>query len=253
MPFLRPIFLREIAVERGHARAAVENHRRVVAVDPAVEDDAVFAEQLERDRRPAHSGRRSPRASRSAPRRGRGRAPQQLRFQAGQGRFWLWRFMLFPFISVLNCDDELSQNNNEVKGMVSSDIGRTAKRLRWACGSSGRASSRPISPARLGLGAGGEVGVRAHSSASEAGTPMIVADITILLLSVAFYQLSKMLGAIAEGDLFSARAVGAFRAFAFWLLLVAILSGSSRRSRPSSSPARAILIAWSSSSSCATS
>ena len=32
-----------------------------------------------------------------------------------------------------------------------------------------------------------------------------------------------MLGAIAEGDLFSARVVGAFRAFAFWLLLIALV------------------------------
>ncbi len=107
--------------------------------------------------------------------------------------------------------------------MVSSDIGRTAKRLRWALWIFWACILAAYLAGRLGLSAGGEVRVEAHSSASEAGTPMIVADITILLLSVAFYQLSKMLGAIAEGDLFSARAVGAFRAFAFWLLLVAIL------------------------------
>ena len=52
---------------------------------------------------------------------------------------------------------------------------------------------------------------------------MVVADISILLLSVALYHLSRMLGAIAAGDLFSARVVGAFRAFAFWLLLVALV------------------------------
>ncbi len=52
---------------------------------------------------------------------------------------------------------------------------------------------------------------------------MVIADITIVLLSVALYQLSRMLGAIADGDLFSARVVAAFRAFAFWLLLVALV------------------------------
>ena len=52
----------------------------------------------------------------------------------------------------------------------------------------------------------------------------LIADVsTILLLSVALYQLTKMLGAIAEGDLFSARVVRRFRAFAFWLLLVALV------------------------------
>jgi hypothetical protein len=76
---------------------------------------------------------------------------------------------------------------------------------------------------RFGLSLRGAVEVQARSSAAESGTPMLVADITILLLSVALFQLSRMLGAIAEGDLFSARVVGAFRAFAFWLLLVAVV------------------------------
>jgi hypothetical protein len=52
---------------------------------------------------------------------------------------------------------------------------------------------------------------------------MFVADATILLLSLALYHLTRMLGAIGEGDLFSARVVGAFRAFAFWLLLVTLV------------------------------
>lgn len=107
--------------------------------------------------------------------------------------------------------------------MVSSDIGRTAKRLRWALWVFWACIIAAYFAGRLGLTMGVEVRLEAHSSASEAGTPMIVADITILLLSIAFYHLSKMLGAVAGGDLFSAGAVGAFRAFAFWLLLVAML------------------------------
>jgi hypothetical protein len=65
--------------------------------------------------------------------------------------------------------------------------------------------------------------VRARASVEDAGPLMIIADITILLHSVALWNLGKMLGAIAEGDLFTARVVGAFRAFAFWLLLVALV------------------------------
>ena len=41
---------REVAVHRGHACAAVEDHRRLVAVHAAVQDDSILAEQLERDR-----------------------------------------------------------------------------------------------------------------------------------------------------------------------------------------------------------
>ena len=107
--------------------------------------------------------------------------------------------------------------------MPSSGIQKTAARLRlavwifWGCVIAAYVA------ARLGLSMNGAVEVRAHASNVESGTPMIVADVTILLISVALYQLSKMLGAIAAGDLFSARVVGAFRAFAFWLLLVALV------------------------------
>ena len=105
--------------------------------------------------------------------------------------------------------------------MSGSDIGKTAKRLRWAVWIFWACIILAYVAGRLGLSLRGAVEVQAHSSAAESGTPMIVADITILFLSVALYQLSRMLGAIGEGDLFSARVVGAFRSFAFWLLVMA--------------------------------
>jgi hypothetical protein len=106
---------------------------------------------------------------------------------------------------------------------MGSEIGRTAKRLRlavwifWGCILAAYVAGR------FGLTTSGAVRVEAHSAAAEVGTPMFVADITVLLLCVALYQLSRMLGAIADGDLFSSRVVGAFRAFAFWLLIVAVV------------------------------
>ena len=106
--------------------------------------------------------------------------------------------------------------------MSGSDIGKTAKRLRWAVWIFWACIILAYVAGRLGLSLRGAVEVQAHSTVAESGTPMIVADITILLLSVALYQLSRMLGAIGEGDLFSARVVGAFKAFAFWLLLLAL-------------------------------
>lgn len=107
--------------------------------------------------------------------------------------------------------------------MVGIEIGRTAKRLKvavwifWACILAAYVAGR------FGLTTAGAVQVEARSETAEAGAPMFVADVTILLLCVALYQLNRMLGAIAEGDLFSSRVVGAFRSFAFWLLIVALV------------------------------
>ena len=106
--------------------------------------------------------------------------------------------------------------------MANSDIGRTATGLRWAVWIFWAFVLLAYAVGRLGL-TFGIVRVQAHSAAGDAPSFMMIADISILLLSVALYQLTKMLGAIAEGDLFSARVVRAFRAFAFWLLLVALV------------------------------
>ena len=106
--------------------------------------------------------------------------------------------------------------------MGHSDIGRTATRLRWAVWIFWAGILLAYAVGRFGLTLG-VVEVRAHSAAGDAPSFMVIADASILLLSVALYQLTKMLGAIAEGDLFSARVVKAFRSFAFWLLLVALV------------------------------
>ena len=106
--------------------------------------------------------------------------------------------------------------------MANSDIGRTATRLRWAVWIFWAGILLAYVVGRFGL-TFGVVQVQAHSAAGDAPSFMVIADVSILLLSVALYQLTKMLGAIAEGDLFSARVVQAFRAFAFWLLLVALV------------------------------
>jgi hypothetical protein len=106
--------------------------------------------------------------------------------------------------------------------MDGKDIGRTARGLRWAVWIFWGLIILAYLAGRAGLTIRGAVEVQARSLDAEAGMPRFVADVTILLLSVALYQLNRMLGAIAEGDLFSARVVGAFRSFAFWLLLVAV-------------------------------
>ena len=106
--------------------------------------------------------------------------------------------------------------------MANSDIGSTATRLRWAVWIFWACGLLAYAVGRFGL-TFGVVRVQTHSAAGDAPSFLALADVSILLLSVALYQLTKMLGAIAEGDLFSARVVKAFRSFAFWLLLVALV------------------------------
>lgn len=106
--------------------------------------------------------------------------------------------------------------------MGTSDISNTARRLRWAVWIFWGCIIAAYLAGRFGLSLD-SLRVQARASVEGVGPPMVIADITIVLLSVALYQLSRMLGAIAEGDLFSARVVAAFRAFAFWLLLVALV------------------------------
>lgn len=105
---------------------------------------------------------------------------------------------------------------------MDSGIGLTAKRLRWAVWIVWAAIVLAYLAGRVGLDTQ-FLRIQSRLDESSAGPAMVVADATILLLSVALFQLTRMLGAIAEGDLFTARVVGAFRSFAFWLLLVALV------------------------------
>jgi hypothetical protein len=84
--------------------------------------------------------------------------------------------------------------------MANSDIGSTATRLRWAVWIFWACVLLAYAVGRLGL-TFGVVRVQTHSAAGDAPSFL----------------------AIAEGDLFSARVVKAFRSFAFWLLLVALV------------------------------
>jgi hypothetical protein len=124
-------------------------------------------------------------------------------------------------MSVSKYSDELSQNNNEVK-MVQANIAKTAGRLRWTVWIAWGCIIAIYVAGRFGVDLGFlKVQAEAHP---EVPAPLrAVADVTLVLVSIALWQLSRMLGAIAAGDLFSARVIGAFRAFALWLLIVAIV------------------------------
>ena len=106
--------------------------------------------------------------------------------------------------------------------MARSSIAKTAGRLRWAVWIAWGCIIAIYAAGRLGLDFG-FLKVQAKSDPDVPGSLKIVADVTLLLVSIALWQLSRMLGAIAAGDLFSARVVSAFRSFALWLLIVAIV------------------------------
>jgi hypothetical protein len=105
--------------------------------------------------------------------------------------------------------------------MSGSTIETAARRLRWAVWAMWCLVAAAYLAGRFGL-TFGAVQVEARSSMGDQGLALALADATIALLTVAMFQLSRMLSSIASGDLFSARVIGAFRAFAFWLLLLAI-------------------------------
>ena len=106
--------------------------------------------------------------------------------------------------------------------MADSNIAKMASRIRWGVWIVWAVLVLVYVAGRLGISIG-TVRAQAHVPAAEGGSFTAIADLTIVLLSIALFHLSRMLGAVVSGDLFSARVVGAFRAFALWLLLVAIL------------------------------
>jgi hypothetical protein len=65
-----------------------------------------------------------------------------------------------------------------------------------------------------------------HVEHEFAGVPapyaQLIGDVSIVLLLVALFRLSRMLGGIAAGELFSAAVVSHFRGFALWLLVMAL-------------------------------
>ena len=107
--------------------------------------------------------------------------------------------------------------------MAQSSIAKTASRLRWAVWIVWGCTIALYILGRIGLDLGA-IKVASRSELNEHAAPWWTADVVVLLLTVALYQLSRMLGAVAAGDHFSLRVSGAFRSFALWLLILALFS-----------------------------
>ena len=97
-------------------------------------------------------------------------------------------------------------------------IRRGASRLRWAVLVAIAFMVGLYLTARFGLPFAGIHIVHRQSAGSSA----VIGDVGIVLLVIALFRLVQMLGAIADGELFSTTVVRRFRAFAFWLMLMAL-------------------------------
>lgn len=69
----------------------------------------------------------------------------------------------------------------------------------------------------------GNVRVEVRNPGLKPISPMVSATIVMALAEIALWRLASMLKAIAGGEVFTARVTGHFRAFAFWLMLMAIV------------------------------
>jgi hypothetical protein len=100
---------------------------------------------------------------------------------------------------------------------------RSAQRLRIALFVAMALMAALYLSARFGLGLGpAHVEYRIHGP--DVRYARVIADVTTVLLLLALFRLTQMLGRIAAGETFSAGVIGRFRSFAFWLLTVALFT-----------------------------
>lgn len=100
-------------------------------------------------------------------------------------------------------------------------ISRSASRLRWAVFVAIGLIVLLYGAARFGVQVGrAHVEYRVHGP--DLASTRLIGDISVVLLVAALYQLARMLGRIASGELFTAGVIGSFRAFALWLLVMAL-------------------------------
>jgi len=102
-----------------------------------------------------------------------------------------------------------------------SDVTRSAKRLRWAVLITAVIMAIFYAIARFDL-IPGRVHVEHYAHGLAAGPAWLIADGASLLLIGALVHLVLMLGRIARGELFSSPVIRHFRGFALWLLLMAL-------------------------------
>ena len=101
-------------------------------------------------------------------------------------------------------------------------IARSAARLRLAVFAVAALMILLYGAARLGLQRS-EVHVVMRTHGLAGTTAAVVGDLTMILMLGAMWELTRTLRLIGLGETFSVGVIRRFRAFAFWLLLMALL------------------------------
>lgn len=77
---------------------------------------------------------------------------------------------------------------------------------------------------RFNLDLGPWIAVVRRSQPAEYSLAGAVGDLGVLFFAIALVQLIRLLGRLSSGDLFAPAVTSAFRSFAFWLMLSAIIA-----------------------------
>lgn len=104
---------------------------------------------------------------------------------------------------------------------ASEAISFSARRLRWAVFAAMGVMLLLYAAARFDIQLG-RAHVEYHAEGPDIAATRFIGDISVVLLLVALYRLTQMLGRIAAGELFSAAVIARFRSFALWLLMMAL-------------------------------
>ena len=108
--------------------------------------------------------------------------------------------------------------------MVQKTLSAHARALRWIAIAALLLLVSAFAVSRLGIDLGQSVEVVRRSHVSSLSLPGAAADLSVLLFAIALVQLIRLLGRLESGEMFAAPVTGAFRSFAFWLMLSAIVA-----------------------------
>lgn len=78
--------------------------------------------------------------------------------------------------------------------------------------------------ARLGIDFGPQLIVVHRSHAPGTTAVGLISDLAVLLFAISLVQLIRLLGRLSSGTMFAPSVTGAFRTFAFWLMLAAVVA-----------------------------
>lgn len=108
--------------------------------------------------------------------------------------------------------------------MRQKSLAETARIVRWVVIAFLLVLIAAFIVSRVGLDLGSAISVVRRTHLSGQSVASLVPDLSALFFAVALFQLIRLLGRLGSGELFAPGVTGAFRSFAFWLMLSAIVA-----------------------------